>query len=237
VREYAPQYLPNEWTTDEVVRDRMRAQIAVDDPHIAAFFDKFETLFPADYEEVMTRSVAMYRRRAAQHEARQFGERYMQSFLNDNKTHLSAAEPASLVALGQAIGDGTAQLGHDSPTLCVEFLTAGGAPSFAPNQLSAESRGALVRITNAMLDSIASGRRAQVQYADPTEAQWAAWLERYANLGGDRSVLEALNSTAVLRTLPPDAVCNSAVVMWRAVLEAEDDFAARFVSYSMRQTS
>jgi hypothetical protein len=48
-------------------------------------------------------------------------------------------------------------------------------------------------------------------------------------------MLDALGSDARLRTLPPDQVCAAAELMWTAVLSAEDDFGARFVSFSMRQ--
>jgi hypothetical protein len=235
VREYAPQYLPDQWTTDAVLRERMRARVAEDDENVAAFFEKFETLFPADYNELMGRSVELYRRGGSREEASALGGRYMRSFIADNQRHVSAAQPEALLELGRAIEAGTSQMRRENLAQCVQFLTDNAGASMDYSTLTPDTRQAFVRITNAMLDSIASGMRTPAQYAEPTQAQWEAWLARYPALGGDRAMLDALGSDARLRTLPPDQVCAAAELMWTAVLSAEDDFGARFVSFSMRQ--
>jgi hypothetical protein len=232
VRTYAPQYLPDDWTTDAVLRDRLRER-AMEDERSAAFFAKFETLFPADHGEVMTQLVALHRRGGSREDAQRLGESYMTSFITDNRLHVAAADPAALRELAVSFAEGTRQLRQESAIICAQTFRDGRRFAVPPDQLSPETQRAFIRITLAMLDAIASGKRAPQQYAEPTEAQWLAMMQRYAALGGSETALQTIgyNSSA----LSPDETCAVAEHLWTAVAQAEDDFTARFVSFSMRQ--
>lgn len=229
LRTYAPQYLPNQWTTDDVLRERTRDQIA-QDPRSAEFFAKFETLFPADYNEVMNQLIALQRRGGTNEEANRWGEAYMRSFMNTNRAHVVAAEPAALRAVAEAFADGTRRLRQENVALCAQTFRDGRGFTTPEQGLSPETQAAFFHITDVMLDAIASGKRAPQQYQEPTEAQWNAMFARYQALGGDPRSL-GVNPNA----LPPDRVCALAEHLWTAVAQGDDDFTARFVSYSLRE--
>jgi hypothetical protein len=231
VRTYAPQYLPDEWTTDAILRDRLRARLT-EDERADAFFTKFETLFPADYNELMTQLVALYRRDGTQDQARRLGETYMRSFIDDNLPHVATADAASLTELAAALANGTRTLQQEDAMLCAITFRDGRTFALPTEAVPEQTQTAFIRITNAMLDAIASGKRAPTQYAEPTEAQWLALLERYEALGGDQRTLEAFGNGV---QLPPEVLCGVAADLWTAVETAEDDFASRFVAYSMSQ--
>lgn len=231
VRTYAPQYLPDEWTTDEVLLVRLRAEI-VEDPYASAFITKFEQLFPADNTELMTRLVALYRDGGSADQARTLTESYMRSFVEDNKRHVANAGASELTALLAALSETTRLLRTENPELCAQMFRSNAAPPL--EGLSNETKAALVGVTTAMLDSIASGMRAPTQHPPPSQAQAIAWMRRFEASGGDVRVIEAFGSSDMYG-LSSSAVCDAASLMWTSALSAEDDFAARFVSLSYRQ--
>ncbi len=232
VRTYAPQYLPDEWTTDEVLMGRMRAEI-MSDPHGAAFLTTFERQFPADNTELMTRLLALYRDGGSPEQAQRLTESYMSSFVEDNKRHIANASAADLTAVLSALSESTRLLGAENVALCARVFTSGGV-SIPMDGLSDETKTALVGVTTAMLNSIASGMRTPTQHPPPSEAQAIAWMRRFEANGGDVRMVQALG-TSDMYGLSPRDVCDSATIMWASALEAEDDFAARFVSFSFRQ--
>lgn len=231
-RQYAPQYLPDRFTTDEILAERMGERLR-EEPMAAAFAAKFEELFPADYEELMRQLVILWRRGGTQEQASVLGESYMTRFIEDNKHHTAAADPESLMALGRALSVGMSALRRESPTLCALYMQQGNVPPQMLETLSDETKQTFIDVTVAMLDAIAAGKRAPTQYAEPSEAQWVAWLARYDALGGDQNVLAAMNSPSAAAALSPSQTCEAADLTWTAVLSAEDDFAPRFISYSM----
>lgn len=233
VREYAPQYLPNQWTTDEVLTQRLRTELAKEE-RFEAFFVKFEQLFPADYNEIMTQLVALIRRNGTQEQARTFTSSYMTSFVEDNQRFVSMAEPAALIELGRTIHGAMQVLRAENPAMCGEAVRRGRG--FAPQfeTMSPATQTALINITNAMLDSIASGKRSPTQYEEPTQAQAIALFARYEALGGDMDALMLSARDPSMRSLPPEQVCLVSEQMWEAALQAEDDFVPRFVSHSTR---
>lgn len=233
VRQYAPEYLPDRFTTDAVLHERMRERIA-DDPEAHAFFEKFEVLFPADYNQMMSQLVVMQRRGDSQRQVLVFGQAYMRSFMSDNMRHIATADADALRAMGASLAEGIQFLRRENPGACALYIRAGAAPPSELSRLSPEARAAFIRITNAALEGIASGKRNPIQYEQPTEAQWLAWLNRYMALGGNTTILEALDNDAQLRALDPSTICEASDLMWQAVLQAEDDFTPRFVSYSMQ---
>lgn len=232
VRQYAPHYLPDQFTTDAVLAERMAARI-MEDPSAAAFYTKFEALFPIDHAEFVNQLVLLQRRGGTQQQAMVLGQSYMTSFIEDNQRHAAAADPAALIALGEALGEGMRALGREDPNLCALYLRNGNVPPQLLMNLSTETKQTFMGVTSALLDAMHSGKTNPAQYAAPSEAQWLAWLARYEALGGDQRVLEAFNTPAQMRSMPAAEVCRAADVMWSAVLSAEDDFAPRFVSYSM----
>lgn len=234
VREYAPQYLPDQLTTDAVLMDRLRTQIT-EDGRAEPFFAKFETLFPADYNELMTQLVALYRRGGTEQQAMRLGESYMTSFIEDNQQHVAAAEPAVLTELGRAISNGTTLLREENVVVCGEAFRSSSSFNAPVEGMSTPTQDAFVAISVQMLEGIASGKRAPTQYVEPSQAQWLALVGRYQELGGDVAALEASANPVMMRRLPPDAVCGMVDLLWKAALQAEDDFLPRFVSHSMRQ--
>jgi hypothetical protein len=230
VRQYAPQYLPDRFTTDAMLRERFRERIAAENVGAAAFFAKFETLFPADNEALMSELIALYRRGGTEQQARVLGESYMTSFVEDNKHYIARAEPAALTSLASTLREGARALRRENPAACMASLSGGPIPS-----ASGAPSPALTSAAVAMLDTIASGRNQATRYEAPTEQQLIAWLDRYASLGGDRAVLEAFENTALLSRFEPDALCEASELMWTAALQAEDDFVPRFVSMAMSQ--
>jgi hypothetical protein len=234
VREYAPQYLPDQWTSDAVLTQRLRERLD-EDSRAEAFFTQFEALFPADYDELMLQLVRLYRRGGTQQQAFTLGERYMTSFIEDNQQHVAAAEPAQLVELGQAIAQGTTLLRQENEAVCGEAFRSQRGFNVPVTGMSQETQDAFTRISLAMLNGIASGKRTPTEYAAPSEAQWLALVTRYEAVGGDRAALEASASDAQMRTLPAATVCGMVERLWAAAVQAEDDFVPRFVSHSMRQ--
>lgn len=234
VRQYTPQYLPDQFTTDAVLRERLREIIAEDEVG-DAFFDRFEVLFPADYEAIMSGIVALYRRGGSGEQARVYGESYMRRFLEDNKRYIAQAEPAVLTSLATVLAEGTRAMRESDSTACAQTLRGGGFNAGDARGASAASKAALTNMAVVTLEAIASGRRHAVQYAPPTQRQATAWLERYASLGGDEAVLEAMNDPVRLDALPPETLCHAGELMWTAALQAEDDFAPRFVSLAVSQ--
>lgn len=235
VRQYAPQYLPDQFTTDAVLRERFRGQIAEHDVVAASFFDRFETLFPADYDVFMDGLVALYRRGGSEQQGRVFGETYMTSFVQDNQRHIANAEPAVLTALAAALEQGARTMRQEDPMACAQAMRGAAFSTAVANDASERSKAALTNIAVVMLDAIASGRAHSTQYARPTEQQVQSWLQRYEALGGDQSVLEALSDEARLGAVDPHALCQAGEIMWTAALQAEDDFAPRFISLAMSQ--
>lgn len=232
VREYAPQYLPDQWTTDEVLTQRMRAGLQ-EDALADAFFTKFELLFPADYNEIMTQLVALHRRGGSKEEADRFGENYMRSFIQDNQRYIANAEPEVLVSLTRALLAGAQALRAENPTQCGEIYRSGGGMNLPVEGMSPPTRDAFLNITLAMLDGIASGKRARTNYEAPNQAQSLAFIGRYQALGGDMAALEASASSDIYG-LSAETVCATVEHTWAAVLQAEDDFAPRFISLSIR---
>lgn len=230
VRQYAPQYLPDRFTTDAMLRERFRERIAAENVGAAAFFAKFETLFPADNEALMSELIALYRRGGTEQQARVLGESYMTSFVEDNKHYIARAEPAALTSLASTLREGARALRRENPAACMASLSGGPIPS-----ASGAPSPALTSAAVAMLDTIASGRNQATRYEAPTEQQLISWLDRYASLGGDRAVLEAFENTTLLSRFEPDALCEASELMWTAALQAEDDFVPRFVSMAMSQ--
>lgn len=233
VRTYTPQYLPDEWTTDAVLHERMRERVMADE-RSRVFFAKFETLFPADANEIITQLIALQRRGGTPEEAQRLAETYMTTFITDNTIHVAAAEPAALRELASSFAEGTHRLRQESAVLCAETFRDGRRFAIPPDQLRPETQQAFIRITVAMLDAIASGKRAPQQYDEPTETQWQAMIARYEALGGDQNALQAVGHNPA--TLSADQVCAVVEYLWAAVAQAEDDFTPRFVSYSMRQS-
>lgn len=232
VREYAPQYLPDQWTTDAVLTQRLRAELGKDE-RVDAFFARLEQLFPADYSEMMAQLVVIYRRNGTAEQAATFTERYMSSFVADNQRHVQAAEPAVLIELARAIADAMAVLREEEPLACGEIVRRG--PGFSPEfeDASPATKSALIRVTIAMLESIASGKRAPTQYAAPTQVQLQALFDRYEASGGDMRALELSARDPSMLSLSSEEVCMMSESMWRAALQAEDDFVPRFVSTTM----
>ena len=236
VRTYAPQYLPNEWTSDEILTERLRVEIAKDQ-RADAFLAKFEQLFPADYNEIMTQLVALYRRRSTEQQVDAFVERYMTSFLQDNKRHVPLAEPAALTELGASIAHVTRVMREDDAQMCGAVLRQGYGSVPNLEQSSPAIQAAFIRVTNAMLDAIASGRRAPTQYAAPTDAQMRAMFNRFEAIGGDMEALQRSAGDTYMRSMPAETVCLMTEQMWTAALQAEDDSGPRFVSHAMRAAS
>jgi hypothetical protein len=234
VREYAPQYLPDEWTTDAVLTQRLREDMR-DDPRADAFFTKFEQLFPADYNELMSQVVALHRRNGTEQQGFTLGQTYLRSFIDDNQMHIAGAEPAVLTKLGRAISHGTTLLREEDAELCGNAFREGRGFSVETEGMSAATQDAFLQIALAMLDGIASGKRTQTVYVQPSDAQWAALVGRYEALGGDAVALQASASPVQMRMLPAATMCGMVERVWVAALQAEDDFFPRFVSYSMRQ--
>ncbi|MCX7358864.1 MAG: hypothetical protein NT015_12090 [Alphaproteobacteria bacterium] len=232
VRTYAPQYLPDEWTTDAVLRERMRDELRTD-ARADAFFTKFEALFPADYNELLNSIVTLRRRRGTEAQARQLGESYMRSFIEDNQRYVALAEGPALVDLTRAIAAGTHALRAENPTACGEMFRSGGGFNMNVDTMSEPTQDAFMGITLAMLDGIASGKRTPTVHPAPTQAQALAWVNRFEQLGGDTAVLEAIGSSDIYGA-SPDKVCDTANYMWTSALQAEDDFVARFISLSVR---
>lgn len=234
VRQYAPQILPDQFTTDAVLADRLRAQLA-EDENGAAFFEAFERLFPADHQVLLQEYVDLYRRGGTQEQAMALSEGYMSRFIADNTRYASGADAETLVMLGGKIGEGISALRRENPVLCAQYMRQGAAPVLRPNMVSPEARGVFTRIGTAMLESIANGKTTAMTHAEPTEAQWLAWVARFEALGGQPDVLRAMGDPVQAGSLAPAEICEAADIMWVAVLQAEDDFASRFVSYSLRQ--
>jgi hypothetical protein len=233
VRTYAPQYLPNEWTTDEVLSQRLRTEIA-EDGRADAFMTKFERLFPADYNEIMAQLVALYRRDGTKEQAATFTESYMTTFLADNKRHVPLAEPAALGELGASIAEATRVMREEDPQACGELVRSGRGFTMQLEDMSPAMQTAFIRVTNAMLDGIASGKTTPTQYAPPTEVQLRGLFSRYEAAGGNMQALQASARDPYMLSMSADEVCLMSERMWVAALQAEDDFLARFVSYSMR---
>lgn len=234
LREYAPQYLPDQWTTDTVLKERIREGIGTE-AHADAFFTKFEQLFPADYNELMTQLVALYRRGGSETQALTLGKSYMRQFIEDNQSHVANAEPAVLTELGRSITQGITVLRQEDASMCGEAFRAGAGFNLPVEGMSPTAQDAFWNISLVMLDGIASGKRTPTEYAAPSEAQWVGLISRYEALGGDRRALEASASEAQMRMMPAAQVCTLVEHMWMAALQAEDDFVPRFVSHSMRQ--
>lgn len=234
VRTYAPQYLPDQWTSDEVLEQRFRERMR-EDVRADAFFTKFEQLFPADYNELMAQAVALYRRNGTEQQGFVLGQTYLRSFIEDNQAHIVGAEPAVLTALGQAISHSTTLLREEDADICGNAFREGRGFSVETEGMSAATQDAFLQVGLAMLDGIASGKRAQVIYVQPSDEQWIALVSRYEALGGDTAALQASASPSLMRAMPAAKVCEMVERMWVAALQAEDDFMPRFVSFSMRQ--
>ena len=234
VREYAPQYLPDEWTSDAVLTQRFRERMR-EDVRADAFFTKFEQLFPADYSELMAQVVALSRRDGTEQQALVLGESYMRRFIEDNQIHVAGAEPAVLTELGRAISHGTTLLREEDANVCGNAFREGRGFNVQTQGMSAATQDAFLQIGLAMLDGIASGKRAQTVYVQPSDAQWMALVSRYEALGGDATALQASASPAQMQVMPAATLCGMVERLWVAALQAEDDFVPRFVSFSMRQ--
>jgi hypothetical protein len=183
----------------------------------------------------MSGLVALYRRGGGEEQARVYGESYMRSFLEDNKHYVGQAEPAVLTSLATALAEGTRAMRRADPMACAQTLRGGGFNAGDARGASNESKAALTNLAVATLEAIASGRRHATRYDPPTQQQARAWLERYSSLGGDQAVLEALDNPARLSAIPAETLCRAGELMWTAALQADDDFAPRFVSLAVSQ--
>lgn len=219
--------------SDAQVRERMQAEVARD-PSAAAFFSKFETLFPEEHARFLDQMVALYRGGATQEQAFNAGQRTMTTFIEANVAHAASADPETLTALARTLSAGVNALASENPTLCAQLIRTGVASSHAALSLSPSSRDAMMQITNHTLDAIAAGRSAPTQYVDPTDADMNQLVGVYTAQGGDVASLAAFGDPAQLAALDTNAVCRTGQSLWNAVLLMPGDFIPRFVSYSMR---
>lgn len=220
--------------SDDAVRERMLREVNRH-PEAGAFLAKFEELFPEDHARFVDEMVRLYRAGASEEEAFNAGQTQMNAFMDQNKSHVMAAEPEMLRRVGVALTDGMGALSTENPGMCAQVLRSGAVSPQAAMSLSPRGRQAMTNITLVMLDAIASGRRAPTQYVDPSQAELERVVQIYQQRGGDIPTLDAFGDPARMARLGEGAVCQTGHQLWSAVMAMPGDFVPRFVSYSMRQ--
>jgi hypothetical protein len=213
-------------------RERLRTQL-ISNENIGPFFRQFETAFPEEFDAFLEGGRDLERRRAGQREVFEFAQTYMADFVATNQHYVVQAEPGELTALGASVGAMLSALRGEDTRACADYLRTGATSYRRSMSLSPSTRQIMTDGGNAMLSAIASGKRQQTHYSEPTEAEAAVWLCRFTALGGDPDVLAAFEDEARFRLIDPAEICRAGDLMWQAVLQMPGDFVPRFVSMSM----